>query len=119
MEHDHVEIRGRGRELVEIAAMLDEVHAFAGEGRGIRKLILQIAAVVDQHDLVVLQVLAVAELLDQEHHGERLARALSVPDDPAPFEGGLAGAEARDDLAHRPPGAWARSACRRFRSARP
>ena len=69
-------------------------------GEGVLHLLVEIVAVGDQHDARVGDVAFQRQIAGQHHHGQRLARALGVPDDPAlpppvaielfdPFQGAL------------------------------
>ena len=80
----------------------DERDLLASQCRRVPKLVLQIGAVVDEADLVILEVVAHAQLADHEDHRQRLARSLRVPDDAGTVVGCFALAEPVDDLADGP-----------------
>ena len=64
-------------------AGLGDVHLLAAQLHGLLELVLELSAVGDGHDLVVRELRDRPHPADQEGHGEALARALGVPDDPA------------------------------------
>ena len=103
VDHHHVQVGCRSLELrLQVFGTGDVGDFLAGQFRRLAELLLQVFAVVDQADLVILQVVAHAQLADHEDHRERLARSLRVPDDARTLFGRLPLPQPVDDLADGP-----------------
>ena len=74
-----------------------QLHREADALTGLGQLLFQLGAIGDEDDLPVRELRVTVHLPNHEHHGERLAGALGVPDDAA----ALAGVTAFDQPLHR------------------
>ena len=74
-----------------------QLHREADALTGLGELLFQLGAVGDEDDLPVRELRVTVHLPNHEHHGERLAGALGVPDDAA----ALAGIAAFEQSLHR------------------
>ena len=102
VHHDHVHVRRRRRERgLHLVAPLDDVDAPADQHRRLGELLLEVRAVDDEDQLDVVEVARSAQHAPDEHHGQRLAGALRVPDDAAALGRRLPLAQACHDPARR------------------
>ena len=72
-----------GHELHQVAAALRSIGRESAGGEGVAKLFVEVHAVGDEHDAWVANRRFERQRTSEHHHGQRLARALCVPDDAA------------------------------------
>ena len=98
VDHRHHQVGGVGAEqFLEPLDAVGQLHREADALTGIGQLLFQLGAVGDEDDLPVRELRVTVHLPNHEHHGERLAGALGVPDDAA----ALAGIAAFEQPLHR------------------
>ena len=97
MDHGHHQIRRiRAQEFFQVPDAVGHLDGKADALAGFGKLLLQLGAVGDKDHLPVGQGRMAIHLAHHEHHGQRFARALGVPDDAAALAGVRAFQQALD-----------------------
>ena len=100
MDHYHGHVRRRrGQHIAHRRAAFHQIDLPADQPRGARQLVFQIGAVHHHQDFHVVQITAGAQHPSDEHHGQRFARALRVPDHPAALHRRFARAQPLHDTA--------------------
>ncbi len=86
MDHGHDQVRGVGPEqFLQLADAVGRLHGKSNALAGLAQLVFELRPVGDKDHFPVGQLGVAVHFTHHEHHGERFARALGVPDDTAPF----------------------------------
>ena len=86
VDHGHDQVRGVGPEqFLQFADPIGRLHREADTLAGLAQLVFELCPVGDEDHFPVRQLRVAVHFTHHEHHGERFARALGVPDDAAPF----------------------------------
>ena len=95
VDHGHDQVGGVGPEqFLELLDAVGHLDRKADALAGLGKLLFQLGAVGDKDHLPVRELRMAVHLPHHEHHGQRFAGALGVPDDAAALAGVLAFEEA-------------------------